>query len=58
MTEHDYEVDVAYDGLDGHKKAIDKNYDLLIVDLKLEGSKDGDKVVGEKEIPSKCFIQW
>ncbi len=37
LAEHDYQVDVAYDGVDGHQKAIDKHYDLLVVDRMLPG---------------------
>jgi two-component system OmpR family response regulator len=44
LAENEYHVDVANDGLIGHQKAIDKHYDLLIVDRMLPGM-DGVKIV-------------
>ncbi len=44
LTENGYQVDVANDGLVGHQKAIDKHYDLLIVDRMLPGM-DGIAIV-------------
>lgn len=40
LSEHGYQVDVSNDGLQGHQKAIDKHYDLLIIDRMLP-SMDG-----------------
>ncbi len=35
LTEHDYEVTVAYNGLDGKKLFLDNAYDLIILDINL-----------------------
>ena len=44
LTESGYQIDVANDGILGHQKAIDKHYDLLIVDRMLPGM-DGVAIV-------------
>jgi len=44
LKEHDYDVDLALTGSEGHQKAIDKHYDLLIVDRMLPGM-DGIEIV-------------
>ena len=44
LDEHGYQVDVAHDGLIGYQKAIDKHYDILIVDRMLPGM-DGVAIV-------------
>lgn len=35
LSEHDYEVTVAYNGLDGKKLFLDNAYDLIILDINL-----------------------
>ncbi|HEY9178075.1 MAG TPA: response regulator transcription factor [Flavipsychrobacter sp.] len=35
LNEHDYEVTVAYNGLDGKKLFLDNAYDLIILDINL-----------------------
>ncbi len=35
MAEHDYDVTIAYNGLDGKKLYFDKAYDLIILDINL-----------------------
>ncbi len=35
LSEHDYEVTVAYNGLDGKKLFVDNAYDLIILDINL-----------------------
>lgn len=35
MAEHDYDVTIAYNGLDGKKLYFDKTYDLIILDINL-----------------------
>lgn len=35
LTEHEYEVTVAYNGLDGKKLFLDSAYDLIILDINL-----------------------
>ncbi len=35
LSEHDYEVTVAYNGLDGKKNFLDNAYDLIILDINL-----------------------
>jgi len=39
----DFEVEVAYDGLDGEKKALEGNFDLIILDVMLP-FKDGNSI--------------
>lgn len=46
LKKQGYAVDVAHDGLVGKQKAVDKHYDLLIVDRMLPG-KDGLTIVEE-----------
>lgn len=35
LTEHDYDVTIAYNGLDGKKLFLDNAYDLIILDINL-----------------------
>lgn len=35
LSEHDYEVTIAYNGLDGKKLFLDNAYDLIILDINL-----------------------
>ncbi|MCX7986555.1 MAG: response regulator transcription factor [Bacteroidales bacterium] len=35
LEEHNFKVDIAYDGLAGKEKAFKENYDLIILDIKL-----------------------
>lgn len=46
LEEEQYEVETAYDGEDGYKKATDGHYDLIILDVMLP-KKDGLTVVKE-----------
>lgn len=43
LEEHQYEVEVAYDGLMGEKLALTRNYDLVLLDLIIPG-KNGIEV--------------
>jgi len=44
-----YEVEVAYDGLKGFRKALDKSYKLIILDLILP-KKDGLSIIKDLRI--------
>ena len=43
LKDLDFKVDVAYDGLEGEKKALEGKYDLIILDIMLPG-KDGNAI--------------
>jgi DNA-binding response OmpR family regulator len=43
LKDMDLEVDVAYDGLEGEKKALDNTYNLIILDIMLP-HKDGNAI--------------
>ncbi len=46
LSEHDFVVDAAYDGLDGLHKARTESYDLIILDVMLPG-RDGWSILRE-----------
>ncbi|WP_456401109.1 chemotaxis-specific protein-glutamate methyltransferase CheB [Persephonella sp.] len=46
LEEEGHEVDTAKDGIEGVKKAIEGNYDLITVDIEMPG-KDGIQVIKE-----------
>jgi len=54
LTINNFDVEISYDGQEGLKKAIEKHYDLIIIDLMLPGI-DGFKICKEirkvKDIP-------
>jgi len=52
LEEQDYHVTVVSDGIEGTKTAIDKNFDLLILDIILPGY-NGFKVCKEVRIHTK-----
>lgn len=43
LRDMDFEVDVAFDGLEGEKKALDNKYELIILDIMLP-HKDGNAI--------------
>lgn len=46
LSEHNYVVDVAYDGVDGLHLARETQYDLILLDVMLPGM-DGFSILGE-----------
>lgn len=51
---HDFEVEISHDGEEGLQKALNGNYDLLILDLQLPGASGFEickKVREQQEIP-------
>ena len=51
LRDNDFEVTIARDGYDGMRQACARNWDLIILDLRLPGT-DGNKRPQSKASPS------